>query len=496
MLLELFKKYGSETFTSLPTFAEAVHELLDICAESCNSVEVSNTLMTKVLLKIAERSSYISDEYEQTYHFLRYLIDRRRVDVNAMSESEFKQLMECFKYSLTYFCSLFSTPVTGVFLHVTLNPTKLNLLWEFVIENVLFSIGEEMFELVHSFLRNGFDAGNALFLTITDPWVHDGISPRNFSYLLELVELYMDNGARLNPFPNSPQALFLQKILIVHSVIDGERPEMLGFIKMCTHRGMDPKVTGCLKDEREDLLMTVCRYYNADDLSEVIEFLYSRGAHSSLYTNSGAGVWSRLLCSSNRRQLTLPCFNKTILTLIRRGLRTYYVDPEGNNLLYLFLYWDSNDFRGGCCRYGWLRKLTESKYWNVLHTLLDAGVQASHVNKHGETPLHALLNSILRCTKFLEEPVCFMCCREHFGRKHSTMGDSSGIRHFFDVLKFIDRLLKAIPKTLMEIWKKYERFPVLIRSHFRGEEQSALIQVLSRNGISGSSVLAKATKST
>ena len=268
--------------------------------------------------------------------------------------------------------------------------------------------------------------------------------PERFNDLLEVLEIFMHLGTRFNPLPGSEELPFLQGVVRVmcSNIFSGNEnsPSLYDFITKCIHRGADPKLSGPSAysgREREDLLLEVCRDYHAQDKRKLIEFLCDYGADASLYKKDGEDLWSGLMMSMNSCQLTRPCFNEAVLTLLQRGLPIGFIDPDGNNVLHLYcrLYVDKP--AEGCCQYGWFRELEESKFLDVIDALLAAGVETTHVNDQGEIPFHAFMRIVRAGYQLFNESVCAECRQRYIDAEPRTASlDIKLLR----VLKYVDLL--------------------------------------------------------
>ena len=397
----------------MPSFGDVIHELVNICAKDC--AKDVNEITRSVLLKIATSYEIYDEAYDEFQAAIPYLTERRAVDVNALEEPDFSSIMEFLEDKLLHLCSVFSTPSTNVFLHTKLDARKIHLIWTSILQNLPSNLCSGSVDVMRSFVRNGFDVKNALFrVCFSNLFFGTRCFEESFNDLLEILEIFMDHGARLNPLPGSEEQPFLHGVLSVHSEFFDEnetRPTLYGFFTKCIKRGVDPKL--CSVDWlHDDLLFAVCHYYNADDKNDLIEYLCDCGAGASLYRNNGADLWLLLSCRSGN-ELAQPRSNEVLLTLLRRGLRTGCVDKDGNNVLHMYFRpYITNNKIEGCCMFVRLCALDNLKFWDVLDALLDAGVPVHHVNNVGETPFD-LFKCIIR--NILQDDVepCSQCFKRH-----------------------------------------------------------------------------------
>ena len=441
LLFGLFHNWGLKIFVPSPSPKDVIQEILDICNVGNSG---GNGVARNVFMEVA-RSHEVREPNDKYFAVISYLTKCRGVNVNALRKPDFYRLVDCLENILLHVCSIFNTPETNVFLHAKLTAKKFNLLWKKILQVLPSNVCSGSVDVIRSFVRRGCDVSEALyrvdFLNLLE---YKPCSPQYFNDLLEIFEIFVDHGARVNPLPHLNELPFLQGILLAHNVsfyASKTRPKLSGFIKKCIQRGVDPKSAFIdAKGRKEDLFLAVCDIYEEDDKNQLIEYLCDCGADDSLYRKNGLDLWLRL---SNRsdHELTSPRFNETLLLLLRRGLRTSCIDRKGNTVLrmYFHLYLD-HFYLEDCCKYDWFRELNEVKFWDVLDALLDTGVQVNHANKRGPTTLRAFKRLMPRGYEDALVTICSKCCEKYAGKDAGQSEAVNPDAELTRVRHFIDRL--------------------------------------------------------
>lgn len=223
----------------------------------------------------------------------------------------------------------------------------------------------------------------------------------------------------------------------------------------------------------QDLLITVCGEYKGAYLSELLEFLCANGVSINQVDYEKRNALMKL--SKNDPTSGQEVY-EAVRILIRREINVNQIDFQGCNALFHFI----RNRRVRCCRYCWLVEVNRSTFWEILELLLSAGADVDQTDEHGDTVLFEILSKISsRDWNHIPCPSCIQLKR--------TTENTNGIGHFYRVLRFVERLLKAGVSTYVkseEDEEKNESVLFYVCAHFTGDELMELVELLCANGVS------------
>ena len=123
-----------------------------------------------------------------------------------MTNEQFETLLcSLLQGILPYVCSVFSTPETNVFLHATLNIDRINLIWEMILQKFPKNIHHGSANLIRSFIANEnvHVENDAISNVLAGGFrVYHPSALKCFNDYLQVLDTFIDHGARLNPLPH------------------------------------------------------------------------------------------------------------------------------------------------------------------------------------------------------------------------------------------------------------------------------------------------------